>query len=125
MTFERWRRVGLTQALLAMALMRGLTTADADPLSAWVAGPGAVGDNTLAGAIDAPANGSSATPNSNVVVSGWVVDTTATGWSGVDAVDVYLGLQDQGGPLLAHANVGVRRDDVAAAFSNPYWANSG
>src|SRR5579872_5013454 len=125
MTLVVWRRIGLALALLATAIVPSLTTARADGLSAWVAGPGASGDNTLAGAIDSPADGSNATPNSSVVVSGWVVDTTASGWTGIDAVDVYLGLQDQGGPLIAHANVGVRRDDVAAAFGNSYWANSG
>jgi hypothetical protein len=121
-TFQRWWWIALCLLVRMSALP---ATAAADASSPWSPGPGAVGDDTLSGAIDTPANGATVSPSSSVVVQGWVVDTTAVGWTGIDAVDVYLGLQDQGGPLIAHANVGQRRDDVAAALGNPYWATAG
>jgi hypothetical protein len=97
----------------------------ADAASPWTPGPNAVGDDTYTGFIDSPASGASLTPNALLSVQGWIVDQTAAGWTGIDEVDVYLGFQDQGGTLLAKANVGVRRDDVASATGNQFWANSG
>lgn len=103
----------------------GTFPVSADLGSAWLPGPNASGDDTYAGFIDLPAPGSSVMPNALIVVQGWVVDRTAAGWSGVDAVEVYLGLRDQGGTLLASAQVGLPRDDVAAALGNPYWNRAG
>jgi hypothetical protein len=62
---------------------------------------------------------------STIQVRGWIVDRTAVGWTGVDGVQIYRGLQDQGGTLLASASVGVRRDDVVSALGNPFWAGAG
>jgi hypothetical protein len=97
----------------------------ADAGSAWIGGPNAVGDDTFSGFIDAPTSGSTVPHLSTIVVRGWIVDRTAVGWTGVDDVQIYQGLQDQGGTLLARANVGVRRDDVVAALGNPFWAGAG
>jgi hypothetical protein len=110
-------------ALGAFVLVVDLAAADAD--SPWIAGQGAVGDDTFAGFIDAPVSGSTVTRNTRVVLQGWVVDRTAVGWSGIDDVQIYLGLPDQGGSLVTHATIGQRRDDVAAALGNGYWADSG
>jgi hypothetical protein len=97
----------------------------ADAGSPWTAGPNAVGEDTFSGFIDAPASGSTVSHLSTVVVRGWVVDRTAVGWTGIDDVQIYLGLQDQGGTLLARAAVGQRRDDVVTALGDPYWAGGG
>jgi hypothetical protein len=97
----------------------------ADPASPWSPGPNAVGDDTYTGFIDAPLSGSTVVPSGTLVVRGWIVDRTAAGWSGIDDVQIYLGLQDQGGTLLVRANVGQRRDDVAAVTGNPYWGQAG
>jgi hypothetical protein len=113
---------------LVLALLGQVPTptgAHADAASPWTAGPNAVGDDTYSGFIDSPTSGTTLTPNSSVSVQGWVVDRTATGWTGIDAVRVYLGLQDQGGPLLAEASTGVRRDDVASALGNADFTASG
>src|SRR5436309_168177 len=93
-----WRRVGLA-LWLALAT---LTPAYASAASPWSPGLNATGDDTYIGFIDGPSSGSSVTPNSTIVVRGWAVDQTAAGWSGIDDVQVYLGLQEQGGTLLAH-----------------------
>jgi pyruvate/2-oxoglutarate/acetoin dehydrogenase E1 component len=93
-------------------------------LGAWQAGPGAAGDNTYAGLIEAPANGSSISPSGLLSVSGWFVDTTAQGWAGADDIQVFLGTMDNG-TLLGHAMVGLARPDVGSALGNPYWSASG
>src|SRR5438067_6059607 len=89
------------------------------------AGPGAVGDNTYAGAIDTPAANGHVTSAGAVHVSGWFVDRTAQGWAGVDDVEVFLGTMGNGGRLLAHAFFQQDRPDVAAALGNAYWSASG
>jgi hypothetical protein len=119
------RKLGLAAglALAACAQVSGLAAADAG--SSWTPGTNAVGDNTFAGFIDAPVSGSTVSGTSRVLVQGWVVDRTAQGWTGIDDVQIYLGLQDQGGALLTSASLGQRRDDVAAALGNPFWAGAG
>jgi hypothetical protein len=85
----------------------------------WVPGPGGVGDTTISGAVDQP---SSTTAN---VLTGWVVDTTAQGWSGIDDVQIFNGLMDGGGHLVAHPVFQLNRPDVASSLNNAYWAASG
>jgi hypothetical protein len=57
-------------------------------------------------------------------VTGWIVDTTAQGWSGVDDVQIFLGSMEAGS-LLAHATLGLNRPDVSAALNNPFWSAAG
>jgi hypothetical protein len=116
-----WRRVGLALWLALVPLL----PAHATPASPWLPGPNASGEDTYLGFIDSPISGSTVAPNSTIVVQGWAVDQTAQGWSGIDDVQVYLGLQDQDGTLLAHGTVGVPRPDVATATGNSGWLNSG
>ena len=115
--------VAISIALGMFAHVPGLAGADAG--SPWSPGPNAVGDDTFTGFIDAPVAGSTVIRNSKVVVQGWVVDRTAQGWTGIDDVQVYLGLQGQGGLLLSHAAIGLRRDDVAAALGSGFWTGAG
>ncbi len=116
---------------LAVAVWLGLSVlalpavAAADAASPWTPGPGASGDDTYTGFIDTPAPNATVLPSGLLTIQGWVVDRTAVGWSGIDDVEVYSGLQDQGGTLLVRATVNQRRDDVAAALGNAYWANAG
>jgi hypothetical protein len=86
----------------------------------WAPGPGAAGDNTYGGFIDQPANGANIAAGASFHVSGWVVDSSAEGWAGIDGVQVMLG-----NTLLAHGTVGINRPDVAAALNNPFFAQSG
>jgi hypothetical protein len=83
----------------------------------WFQGPNATGDPTLSGTVDPQG-----APNT---LSGWVVDTSAQGWSGIDDVQVFNGLMDAGGQMVAHPTIQINRPDVAAALNNPYWAASG
>jgi hypothetical protein len=119
------RRLVFAGCLVLGTFGHGFALAAADAGSPWIAGQNAVGEDTFAGFIDTPVSGSTITRNSKVVVQGWVVDRTAVGWTGVDSVQIYLGLPDQGGSLLAPASIGQRRDDVAAALGNAAWAGAG
>ena len=91
----------------------------------WKPGPGAQGANTYAGVIDAPRDGSQVSRPGTLQVAGWLVGTTARGWSGIDDVEVFLGLMNDGGIPLAHALFALPRPDVATALNNPYWSASG
>jgi hypothetical protein len=119
------QRVLLVACLLLTGLAQAPRLASADEASAWLPGPNAVGDDTYAGFIDSPAPGSTVNVNSTITVAGWIVDRTASGWTGIDDVEIYLGLQEQGAPLLMQARIGVQRADVVSAFGNPFWASSG
>ncbi|MBI2756794.1 MAG: hypothetical protein HYX52_08800 [Chloroflexi bacterium] len=122
-----WVRT-LVPFALASLLLAGLVpaasaqTADG---SAWSAGPDAIGTNTYAGFIDGPTPNQTVSTQSAFVVRGWIVDTSAQGWAGIDKVDVYDGRIDQGGKLLGSASIAQDREDVSRAFNNGYWRQSG
>jgi len=120
-----WTRTTLILAFVLPLLANQPAVAHADAASPWIAGPDATGDDTYAGFIDSPTSGTTLTPQSPVVVKGWVVDRTAVGWTGIDSVEIYSGLRDQGGSLMVQATIGQPRGDVAASLGNTYWANSG
>jgi hypothetical protein len=98
----------------------GAAQAQGAPGGGWSPAAGAVGDNTYQGYIDHPASGATIPAGSAFQVSGWIVDTTAQGWAGIDDVQVLLGSQ-----VLGHLGVGQSRPDVGAALNNPFYANSG
>jgi hypothetical protein len=96
------------------------TQAQGVPGGGWSPAAGAMGDNTYQGFIDEPASGATLPAGASFTVSGWVVDTSAEGWSGIDGVQVQLG-----DTVLAQGTVGLSRPDVAATLGNPFYANSG
>jgi hypothetical protein len=58
-------------------------------------------------------------------VGGWAAEFGALG-TGIEGIDVYLdGLPEQGGTFLGSATYGLPRPDVAEAYGNPEWMNSG
>ncbi|MBV9324897.1 MAG: hypothetical protein JO352_14035 [Chloroflexi bacterium] len=107
---------------LSAALPAGAAMAQAQglPGANWSPAAGAMGDNTYQGFIDHPSVGQTLQAGAAFQVGGWIVDTTAQGWSGIDDVQVMLG-----GQTLGHLSVGQSRPDVAAALNNPYFTNSG
>ena len=121
-----FQRIASGVCLLTLSTL-GATpaTVGADTGSPWLAGPMANGQDTFSGFVDTPTSGLTLMPGSTVTVQGWVVDTAAHGGTGIDDVRVYLGLQDQGAPLLAQASIGQKRDDVADALGNPDFGASG
>ena len=112
---RRFRIVGVPVAL-AVALTQLAAT--------WSPGPESFAPATIEGVIDAPAEGN-AVSDGPVTVSGWVVDRTAEGWSGVDRLHIYEGTAGSGGRMLAEGTVGLDRPDVAAALGNAYFDKAG
>jgi hypothetical protein len=120
----RWR--SLAVMLIMLRLLLPTPTLAAPVLGdGWLAGPGAVADNTYSGVIDVPAVGAPVTTSGAVQMAGWFVDRTADGWAGADDVEIYLGTIGNGGALLTHAFFARPRPDVAATFGRPDWAASG
>jgi hypothetical protein len=117
--------LGLALALAGVAPASAQQAASPPPgAGAWAPGPAAAGDkNQLAGVIDAPASGATLAPGP-LSLSGWFVDTTAQGWTGVDDVEIFDGTMESGRPL-GHAQFQQNRPDVAAALKNQFWAASG
>jgi hypothetical protein len=119
-----WLRLvrGVICVALSVSVWSGALPAQAQALPGadWSPAAGAVGDNTYQGFIDHPNAGATLPSGSPFQVSGWVVDTTAQGWSGIDDVQVMLG-----NTTLGHLTLGQSRPDVAVALNNPYFANSG
>ena len=121
----------LTRVLVCAAVLGGQlvgaieaseASAQAAPFSSsiWLPGPNSAGTSeAFSSAIDGPA------PGNPAQLSGWIVDTSAQGWSGIDDVQLWNGPMDAGGRLLAHPVFQQNRPDVAAALNNPYWAASG
>jgi hypothetical protein len=90
----------------------------------WTGYSDAQGPNTYIGRVESPRAGQTIQAGSNVLVSGWAVDTTAQGWAGFDQMQVYNGDRANGGTKLADGSVGLSRPDVAA-FLGPNYQNSG
>src|SRR5262245_41034404 len=117
-----WIAVTVTWLAAAPALPVS-STALAD--ESWIAGPDAVGASTYLGAIDGPQPNESVVIGRPLHISGWVVDTTAQGWTGIDEVRVYLGQMDAGGTLLSRATIGLSRPDIASKIGVPVFVASG
>jgi hypothetical protein len=86
-------------------------------------GPQAVGNNTYIGRIEAP-RATGLRLGADLLVAGWFVDTTASGWAGADKGEVWLGNMGEGTKLTDLA-VGQPRADIRDALGAPDWTNSG
>src|SRR4051794_24885021 len=95
----------------------GVASAQSAPGAGWSPEAGAYGDTTYRAYVDQPAAGANISAATAFHVNGWVVDTSAEGWAGIDGVQVMLGDRS-----LVTGVVGISRPDVATAFSNSYWA---
>ncbi len=108
---------GLAAAVLALTTVAPGFAQGASTLGGgWTGGPDAAGANTYVGRVESPRPGQSVSAGANLLVSGWAADTTATGWSGFDEMQVYNGLRGNGGTKLAEGMVGLNRPDIAEAL---------
>jgi hypothetical protein len=90
-------------------------------LGSWLAGPDGKGPSTIVGRIDAPRPRVKVNNGSNLLVSGWAADTTATGWAGIDGVEVWSGPSDKSGSTkLATGMAGLTRTDVGEALGSTF-----
>ncbi|MBI4492041.1 MAG: hypothetical protein HY690_04540 [Chloroflexi bacterium] len=120
-------RVFRVSAVVALALVLACVASVPSPASAdpWERGPAGQGDSTIDGVIDLPVVGSTVPSGLTFVVTGWVVDTSAQGWAGIDEAHLYDGRAGEGGTFLGQGLVALSRPDVGAALGNPYYAASG
>jgi hypothetical protein len=120
----RWRAFAALFSVFSLVLS---TPTLAAPVlgDGWLPGPGALGENTYSGVIDAPIAAAQVTTSGAVQMAGWFVDRTAAGWAGADDLEIYLGTMGNGGTLLTHAFFARERPDVAATFGRPDWTASG
>lgn len=122
-------RFGVVATLLACTLGAGAVPSFAQTNPAggrWSSGPGAAGDNTYVGRIEAPRASQTIGPGANVLVTGWAADTTARGWAGFDALEVWSGDKDAStGRKLASGTVGLTRPDMGDAMGTMTFARSG
>jgi hypothetical protein len=112
-------------AVTAVMLIAPMTVEaqGAPRLGSWRAGPGAQGQSTYIGRIESP--GRRLRLGADLLVSGWFVDTTASGWAGAKSGEVWLGTKDSGGTKLSDLTVGLPRPDVRDALGAADWTNSG
>jgi hypothetical protein len=106
------RRLIPPLALALLVLITGSTVVWAD-------------DNPLAGFIDVPQVGVPVQAGQPFTVRGWLVDQTAQGWAGIDAITVSLQLPGHDAIPLGDARIAQPRPDVGDALGNPYWVASG
>jgi len=103
-------------ACLAVSSSVPVFAQSAPSLGSWQKGPDGQGAGTIVGRIESPSRGQRVSSGANLLVSGWAADTTATGWAGIDGVEVWSDAKDNGGTKLASGMVGLNRPDVADAL---------
>jgi hypothetical protein len=75
--------------------------------------------------IDTPTASATVANGDVVAFGGWAVDSAAVGGTGIDAVDIYIDVQNGVASQKVSANYGTYRPDVAQAFGRSDWTNSG
>jgi hypothetical protein len=87
----------------------------------WLAGPDGQGPSTIIGRIEAPRPAQKVAAATNLLVSGWAADTTATGWAGIDGVEVWSGAKDKStSAKLGSGTVALSRADVGDSIGSNF-----
>jgi hypothetical protein len=124
MSGHSYRLKLLTGAAAACVALSSVGPTFAQPgtlQGSWLAGPDGQGPSTIVGRIEAPRPNARATTSTNLLVSGWAADTTASGWAGVDGVEVWNGAKDKKeSAKLGSGSVGLTRADVGEALGSTF-----
>jgi hypothetical protein len=83
-----------------------------------------MGSSTYIGRVETPRVGQIVNTANGLLVSGWALDVTAQGWSGVDGVEAWAGDKASGGTKLASGAVGLPRPDIGEIVGGNF-TNSG
>jgi len=75
--------------------------------------------------IDDPPGTIKEADKSNIKISGWSVDFSQQNSPGVDRIEIYLNGPKGFGRSLGEVDYGIERQDIASAFGNANYANSG
>jgi hypothetical protein len=122
-THQKQFFAGLAALGLALSSIGPSFAQSAPVLGSWLAGPDAKGSSTIIGRLEAPSARRSVSDATNVQVAGWAADTTATGWAGIDGVEVWAGTKDKGSKLVS-GSAGLPRPDIGDALGRTF-TNSG
>jgi len=115
---------GIAAACLALSSIGPSFAQGTTVLGSWLAGPDGKGSSSIVGRIDSPRPRASLNPGSNLLVSGWAADTTATGWAGIDGVEVWSGASDKtGSAKLVTGVAGLARADVGEALGGSFTSS--
>ncbi len=75
--------------------------------------------------IDAPVDSATISNGQTIQISGWAVDASAAGGTGIEAVEISVDTQNGLANQRTFANYGTARPDVAQAFGRSDWLQSG
>jgi hypothetical protein len=112
--------LGLALATVMPSYAEGASTAPTGLSGGFVAGPNSSGGSTYIGMVEAPRANARIAGGANLLVTGWAADTTASGWSGFDQIQVYNGDRAKGGTKVADGSVGLNRPDVADGLGGAF-----
>jgi hypothetical protein len=115
---------GMAAACLALTSIVPSFAQPAPATGSWLSGPDGQGPSTIVGRVEAPSRTQNVTSGANVLVSGWAVDMMASGWAGIDGVEVWSGAKDKGGTKLSTGQVGLNRADIGDALG-AYFSKAG
>jgi hypothetical protein len=109
--FRRWHGIaGLLASLLLLSTVAAVFSQNIPSSS------------TIVVTIDSPGAGSSITNGQPIFIGGWAADS-AGGGTGIDRIEVYV--DSASGARIGRARYGTSRPDVARAWSQPAWTDSG
>jgi hypothetical protein len=103
-------------------ILRGTHFVRVAATNTWTASAGNTATASLQGQVDPVSSGDSGT--STLALSGWLVDPSASGTTGIDSLDVYLG-DPSTGTRLTGALLGLGRSDPASILAHPGWSKPG
>ena len=82
-------------------------------------------DESIKLSIEDPSSTIEEADKSNIKVSGWSVDLDYLDTTGIDKIEIYLNGPRRFGKSINEVNYGIERPDVANAFANANYVNSG
>jgi hypothetical protein len=103
-------------------VLRGSRFVRVAATNTWTASPGNTSTDALTGQVDPLSGGDLGA--STLTLNGWLVDSSATGSTGIGSLDVYLG-DPSAGARLTGALLGLPRTDPASVVANPDWTKPG
>jgi hypothetical protein len=89
----------------------------------WTAGQGNTSTDVVVGQVDPVSGGD--LDATTLTLNGWLVDPDASGSTGIEGIDVYLGSDLTSANLVTGAQLGLARTDPSSILANPDWSHPG
>jgi hypothetical protein len=104
-------------------VLRGSRFVRVAATNTWTASQGNTRTDAVVGQVDPVSGGDIGA--SILTLNGWLVDPDATGSTGIDGLDVYLGTDPATATRLTGAQLGLSRTGPASILANPDWSKPG